>query len=327
MKRKLKKHKRKLYDTSAIAKRIAEQFGESAIYSSERRHVPTIPSGCLYLDWILDIGGYPHGRIVEIFGAESTGKTTILLYALKSIQRKGGVGVYVDAENSWDPVYAKSIGINADKLIVLQPETGEEAFDIAATSVDELRDVPSIVGLDSAVACIPKKQLEEGFDDASIGSQARLVSKGIVRMKEILRNSKCCFIITNQVREKIGVMWGDPETTPCGRALRHYATIRLQLKHRRFLAKNKVRFGFRLGIRTVKNKIGIPFKFGEVDMVFGEGIDIQKSIAECGVEVGVVKKGGGWLTFEDERFRGDGPYGSSLRQIAKLVRSQMRKER
>jgi len=289
---------------SAVLAQIQKEFGEGAIMrlGSEEAlvSVPSIPTGALTLDLALGIGGVPRGRIVEIFGPESSGKTTLVLHIIANAQKNGGVAAFIDAEHALDPGYARKIGVNLDELLVSQPDSGEEALTIAdqlvrSNSVD-------VVVIDSVAALAPRAELEGAMGDSHVGLQARLMSQAMRKLTGILNKSRTCCIFTNQIREKIGVMFGNPETTPGGRALKFYASVRIDIRR---LTTIKDAAGRAVGNRTkakvVKNKMAPPFVEGEFDILYAEGISRTGAVIDAAVERGLIDKRGTWLSFEGQQ--------------------------
>ncbi|MBU1694439.1 MAG: recombinase RecA [Verrucomicrobia bacterium] len=289
---------------SAVLAQIQKEFGEGAIMrlGKEQAHVsvPSISTGALTLDLALGIGGVPRGRIIEIFGPESSGKTTLVLHIIACAQKNGGVAAFIDAEHALDPNYARKIGVNLDELLVSQPDSGEEALNIA----DQLARSNSVdvVVIDSVAALTPRAEMEGAMGDTHMGLQARLMSQAMRKLTGILSKSKTCCIFTNQIREKIGVMFGNPETTPGGRALKFYASVRIDIRR---LATIKDSAGRAIGNRTkakvVKNKMAAPFVESEFDILYAEGISRVGAVLDAAVEHGLIEKRGTWLSFEGQQ--------------------------
>lgn len=289
---------------SAVLAQIQKEFGEGAIMrlGKEEAHaqVPSISTGALTLDLALGIGGVPRGRIIEIFGPESSGKTTLVLHIIANAQKNGGVAAFIDAEHALDPAYARKIGVNLDDLLVSQPDSGEEALTIAdqlvrSNSVD-------VVVIDSVAALAPRAELEGAMGDSHVGLQARLMSQAMRKLTGILNKSKTCCIFTNQIREKIGVMFGNPETTPGGRALKFYASVRIDIRR---LATMKDPAGRAIGNRTkakvVKNKMAAPFVESEFDILYAEGISRTGAVLDAAIQYGLIDKRGTWLSFDGQQ--------------------------
>jgi recombination protein RecA len=281
---------------------IDRQFGKGAIMrlgSDERAPVEVISTGSIALDVALGIGGLPKGRIVEIYGPESSGKTTVALHAIANAQRNGGTAAFIDAEHALDPVYAQALGVNIDDLLVSQPDTGEQALEIAdmlvrSGSVD-------IVVIDSVAALVPRAEIEGEMGDAHVGLQARLMSQALRKLTGALSNTGTTMIFINQLREKIGVFFGSPETTAGGKALKFYASVRLDIRRIETLKDGTDAVGNRTRVKVVKNKMASPFKPAEFDIIYGVGISREGSLLDFGVEQEIVKKSGAWYTYEGEQ--------------------------
>ena len=288
-----KRKKKEMLDTSSIAETIASQYGDEALLrlEGEAKRIPSISSGNLYLDWALGTNGFPVGRMVEIFGPESSGKTTLALHTIASVQKKGGWGGFVDAEQSFDPRYAHNLGVDTKSIVVAKPDFGEEAIDQVLTMLDNSPG-KGVVVLDSAGSLMTSKELEESAEKERIGTQARLVTKAAKKFVAKLKNSDCALLILNQIRMKIGVLYGNPETTPGGHALKHFCTQRVAVRHIGFITvgSKKEKIGIRARARVVKNKVAVPYNTAEFDVIFGSGVDEEKAFVECAVKTGVVKK-------------------------------------
>ena len=279
---------------------IEKQYGKGAIMlmgdAASRIQVSVIPTGCIELDAALGVGGVPRGRIVEIYGPESSGKTTIALHIIAEAQKMGGMCVFIDAEHALDPVYAEKLGISMDKLYVSQPDNGEQALDIADALVRS--GAIDVIVVDSVAALVPKAELEGDMGDSHVGLQARLMSQALRKLAGVVGKSRTCVIFINQLREKVGVMFGNPETTTGGRALKFYASVRMDVRRIETLKQNGEIVGNRTRIKIVKNKIAPPFKEAEFDIMFGEGISRTGDVLDLAASEGVVVKSGAWYAYE-----------------------------
>jgi len=284
-------------------KQIEKQFGKGSIMklgeASINMNVETIPTGSLALDIALGVGGLPRGRIIEIYGPESSGKTTVALHCIAEVQKRGGQAAFIDAEHALDPVYAGKLGVNIDELLISQPDTGEQALEIAEALVRS--GAVEIVVIDSVAALVPKNELEGEMGDSHVGLQARLMSQALRKLAGAISKSRTIAIFINQIREKVGVMFGNPETTTGGRALKFYSTVRLEVRRSEALKQGTDIIGSRTRIKVVKNKVAPPFKQADVDMMFGEGISREGSIIDIGAELDIVQKSGAWYSFNEER--------------------------
>ncbi len=297
----MNEEKRKALD--AVLAQIEKTYGKGAIMKlgedAGNTDIEVIPTGCLSLDLALGIGGLPRGRMIEIYGPESSGKTTVALQAIAEAQKLGGVAAFVDAEHALDPVYAKKLGVNLDDLYVSQPDTGEQALDIVDALVRS--SAVDIVVVDSVAALTPKAEIEGDMGDSHVGLQARLMSQALRKLTAIVNKSKTCVVFINQLREKVGVMFGNPEVTPGGKALKFYASVRIDIRKTDILKDTEGAAGNRTRAKVVKNKLAAPFRQAEFDIMYGEGISQEGCLIDLGVQYDVIKKSGAWFSYNDQK--------------------------
>jgi recombination protein RecA len=290
-------------DLEAAISTITKSYGEGAIMrlgaANAARNIEVIPTGAMAVDLALGVGGVPRGRVIEIFGPESSGKTTLMLHVIANAQKAGGVAAFIDAEHALDPAYAKKLGVNLDDLLVSQPDSGEEALTICETLVRS--NAIDVVVIDSVAALVPKAELEGEMGMATMGMQARLMSQALRKLTALLNKAKTTCIFTNQMREKVGVMFGNPETTPGGKALKFYASVRIDIRRKDAIKDAAgTAVGNHVKVKIVKNKVAPPFAEAEFDIIFNHGIDKEGSVIDCGLDAGVVEKKGAWLQFQGE---------------------------
>ena len=297
----MNEEKRKALD--AVLTQIEKAYGKGAIMKlgdeAGNTDIEVIPTGCLSLDLALGIGGLPRGRMIEIYGPESSGKTTVALHAVAEAQKLGGIAAFIDAEHALDPVYAKALGVNLDDLYVSQPDTGEQALDI----VDHLvrSSAVDIIVVDSVAALTPKAEIEGDMGDSHVGLQARLMSQALRKLTAIVNKSKTCVVFINQLREKVGVMFGNPEVTPGGKALKFYASIRIDVRKTDILKDTEGAAGNRTSAKVVKNKLAPPFRQAEFDIMYGEGISQEGCLIDLGVQYDILGKSGAWYSYEGSK--------------------------
>lgn len=293
----------KLKALDAVLAQIEKSYGKGAIMklgeNAGNTDIDVIPTGCLSLDLALGIGGLPRGRMVEIYGPESSGKTTVALHAVAQTQQLGGIAAFIDAEHALDPVYAKHLGVNLDELYVSQPDTGEQALDIVDALVRS--SAVDMIVVDSVAALTPKAEIEGDMGESHVGLQARLMSQALRKLTGIVNKSKTCVVFINQLREKVGVMFGSPEVTPGGKALKFYASVRIDVRKTDILKDSEGAAGNRTRAKVVKNKLAPPFRQAEFDIMYGEGVSQEGCLIDLGVQYDIIKKSGAWFSYNDNK--------------------------
>ena len=293
--------KQKALDAAIL--KLEKDFGKGTVMklgdAGANVSVETVPTGSLSLDIALGLGGVPKGRVIEVYGPESSGKTTVTLHMIAEVQKRGGIAGFIDAEHALDPVYAKNIGVNIDELYISQPDSGDQALEIAETMVRS--GAMDIIVIDSVAALVPKQEIEGDMGDSHVGLQARLMSQALRKLTPVISKSNCVVIFINQLREKVGVMFGNPETTTGGRALKFYASVRMDVRRIETLKQNGEMVGNRTRIKIVKNKIAPPFKEAEFDIMFGKGISKEGDILDLATKLDLVNKSGAWYAYNGDK--------------------------
>ncbi len=300
----------------AAVSQIEKQFGKGAVMKLGQKEaavrVPAIPTGSICFDLALGIGGFPRGRVVEVYGPEATGKTTLVLHVIAEAQRLGGQAAFIDAEHALDPKYAASVGVDVDNLLISQPDFGEQALEIAEVLVRS--GAVDVIVIDSVAALVPKAELEGEMGDAHMGLQARLMSQALRKLTAIVARSKTCFIFVNQIREKIGIFIGNPETTTGGRALKFYASMRIDIRRLAAIKEGDSVIGNRVKVKIVKNKMAPPFREAQFDIIYGEGISKEGDLVDCGIDNGILERTGTWYSYKGERL------GQGRENVKKLLK-------
>jgi len=325
----MKEDKRKAIETAL--KQIEKQYGKGSVMKlgeAKVEKIPVIPTGSIGLDIALGVGGYPRGRIIEIFGLEGCGKTTLALHAIAEVQKEGGTALFIDAEHALDPNYAEKLGVNINELYISQPDTGEQALEIAESLVRS--GGMDIIVVDSVAALVPKAEIEGEMGDTHIGLQARLMSQAMRKLAGVLAKSGTCAIFVNQVRHKIGVLFGSPETTPGGLALKFHASVRLDIRKLSTIKAGEENIGSRVKVKVVKNKLAPPFKETEFDILFGKGISKEGEIIDMGLELGIIERAGTWYSYKGKQL-GQGrdnarKFLEENKEIAKEIEIEIKKK-
>ncbi len=293
----------KLKALDGVMAQIEKQYGKGAIMrlgqNAGETDIEVLPTGCLSLDLAIGVGGLPRGRIIEIYGPESSGKTTVALHVIAETQKMGGIAAFIDAEHALDPVYAKNLGVNLDELYVSQPDTGEQALDITASLVNS--KAVDLIVVDSVAALTPKAEIEGDMGDSHVGLQARLMSQALRKLTAITNKSKTCIIFINQLREKVGVMFGNPEVTAGGKALKFYASVRIDVRKSDALKDSDGAYGNHTKAKIVKNKVAPPFKTAEFDIIYGKGISKGSCLVDLGLQYDILSKSGAWFSYNGEK--------------------------
>lgn len=293
----------KLKALDGVMAQIEKQYGKGAIMrlgqNAGETDIEVLPTGCLSLDLAIGVGGLPRGRIIEIYGPESSGKTTVALHVIAETQKMGGIAAFIDAEHALDPVYAKNLGVNLDELYVSQPDTGEQALDITASLVNS--KAVDLIVVDSVAALTPKAEIEGDMGDSHVGLQARLMSQALRKLTAITNKSKTCIIFINQLREKVGVMFGNPEVTAGGKALKFYASVRIDVRKADALKDSDGAYGNHTKAKIVKNKVAPPFKTAEFDIIYGKGISKGSCLVDLGLQYDILSKSGAWFSYNGEK--------------------------